>query len=138
MASKLTNRTVLRACLKKIVDLRDKNEDGNAYLSVDGNIIPTDEAIAKLESMIGALNNKAVSRNPTAIQKENAKLIIKILEALEKNPNLIVTCSDVIKKVPDLEGFNTQRVTPMLQKLVDAGKITKFKDKGKNFYQLAK
>lgn len=94
----------------------------------------------KLENMAASLDRKSSSatHKPTKAQEENAALRDRIMEFLEEHPNLLVTCSDIGKKVPELEGMTTQKISPLMRVLEAEGKVTKLVEKGKSLYQLAK
>ena len=121
MTNKMTNRKALAYVLEKVTDL------------------PADVR-EKLENMAAALESKADTskRKPTAKQKENNGLRDVIMAFLTANPNLLVTCTDLTKKVEALNGESNQKVSALMKPLVEAGLVTKVTEKGKSVFQLAK
>ena len=67
-------------------------------------------------------------------EKEANKALI--LEALEVDTNY--TVSDIIKLVPEFDGFTTQKVSPLCKALVEDGSLEKVEDSKKTLYRLAK
>lgn len=86
----------------------------------------------KFEAMIAAIEKKSsTDRKPTATQIENARLT----EILWANiPAEGCTVTDVIKNIPEFEGLNTQKVTPMFKALEKAGRVRKESVKGRSFF----
>lgn len=121
MTNKMTNRKALAFVLENVTDL------------------PADVR-EKLENMAASLDNKAASttRKPTAKQVENIGLRKNIMDFLRGNPNLLVTCTDIGKKVKELDGMNNQRISALMRALVESGEVVKITEKGKSLFQLAK
>lgn len=121
MTNKMTNRKALAFVLENVTDL------------------PADVR-EKLENMAASLDNKAASttRKPTAKQVENIGLRKNIMDFLRDNPNLLVTCTDIGKKVKELDGMNNQRISALMRALVESGEVVKITEKGKSLFQLAK
>ncbi len=138
MTNKLTNKKALAIAIAKINSAR--NEDGDAMLSLDDIKFSTDEVVAKLEGMVAALDNKAnpATRKPTEKQKENIALREKILDFFRENPVRLITCTEIGKEIPELNGMNNQRISALMRGLVDAEVVTKITEKGKSLFQLAK
>ncbi len=125
MANKLTNKKAVEIAIQVLQKTTFECED-----------FSTTEVIDKLKTIASSFDKK-ISK-PTATQIENVQLSADILAFLEKNPNLIVSCTDLIKKIPSLAGLTTQRVSPMMKKMEKAGKVIQLEDKGKHYYQLVK
>ena len=121
MTNKMTNRKALAFVLENVTDL------------------PADVR-EKLENMAASLDNKAASttRKPTAKQVENIGIRKSIMDFLRGNPNLLVTCTDIGKKVKELDGMNNQRISALMRALVESGEVVKITEKGKSLFQLAK
>lgn len=119
--NKMTNRKALAFVLENMADLPNDVRE-------------------KLENMAAALDNKATStsRKPTAKQLENIGFRKNIMDFLRDNPNLLVTCTDLGKKVPELADMNNQRISALMKPLVDGGEVVKITEKGKSLFQLAK
>jgi len=76
-------------------------------------------------------------RKPTAKQVENEGFAAAILDWME--PDTLYSVAEIAKSCPILveHGITSARVTPMLTKLKDAGKVIRTEDKRKAFYSLA-
>lgn len=120
MTNKMTNRKALAFVLENMTEM------------------PADVR-EKLENMAAALDNKATStkRKPTATQAANVGLREDIMAFLRENPNLLVTCTDIGKKVASLDGMNNQKISALMRGLVDSGEVVKTTEKGKSLFQLA-
>lgn len=121
MANKMTNKKALEYVLKNV------------------SALPADVK-EKLENMVSALDNKATStkRKPTKTQEENVGLRAAIMAFLRSEPDLLVTCTDIGKKVTELDGMNNQKISALMRALVDGGEVIKTVEKGKSLFQLAK
>lgn len=120
MTNKMTNKKALTFVLENMAE------------------IPADVR-EKLENMVAALDNKAANtkKKPTKTQLENVGLRAAIMGFLRENPNLIVTCTDLGKKVPELDGMNNQKISALVRGLVDSHEVTKITEKGKSLFKLA-
>ena len=56
---------------------------------------------------------------------------------MEENPVQMFSVSELIKNVPELEGLSTQKVSPLMAKLVDELKVVKVVEKRKSYFQIA-
>ena len=121
MTNKMTNRKAL------------------AYVLENVNTLPADVR-EKLATMAAALENKATAtkRKPTKTQQENENLRQQIMAFLTDHPTLMVTCTDLGKQVPALNGLNNQKISSLMKVLVEYGQVTKVVEKGKSIFQLAK
>lgn len=75
----------------------------------------------------------------TATQKQNLVLVDELLAFFQSKPDTVMTITDITKTCPtcadnDLSG---QRVTALVKKLVDAGKVKRSEVKGKAYFSLA-
>lgn len=138
MTNKMTNRKALTAAISVMSNLN--TNPATDTINVDGTVYPISDVVDKLEAMAAALDNKAASttRKPTAKQTENIGFRENIMDFLRTNPNLLVTCTDIGKKVPELDGMNNQRIAALMKALVESGQVTKVVEKGKSLFQLAK
>ena len=90
---------------------------------------------------IELLERKKSQGNAKANEKMDmqVELVFNALESLNK----MVTVSDLIKEtdLTDLENesgvVSTQKVSALLKKLVDSGRVKKFTDKKKTFFAIA-
>ena len=101
--------------------------------------IPAD-VLEKLEKMHDSLNRKSSSasgnRKPTAKQVANTQFKEYILAFMGNEPNRIFTASEVQKECPNLpEDISNQKTSALLNQLVNAGNLEKFKEKGKTFFK---
>lgn len=95
------------------------------------------DLVAFCGKQIASIENRKKSDKPTARQIENDKFSTLIIEAM--NPNQLYSIGDIIKSV-DFgveETMTSQRLTPMLNKLVDGGLLIKEVDKRKPYFKLA-
>ena len=71
------------------------------------------------------LDKKANRTGTTKVQKENAELVEKIYNAIAEP----VTISELQEKVDFVADLSNQKVSALLKKLVDAGRVARTKDK---------
>ena len=137
MANKLTNRKALAIACDVMNTLQAGNDEA-VTVELDDQQYLVDEVIEKLTAMMVALDNKTASttRRPTKVQIENEKLRAAILAFLNTEPNLIVTCTDLSVKVPELAGFQNQKISSLMRQLVDYGYVNKTIVKNKSYFQL--
>lgn len=109
----------------------DKMTNAKALIFVLENVegLPS-EVYEKLEAMRVSLEKKSASRKPTAVQIANVELMEAILNAMKLNT--VYQCKD-IAKLCDIE--STQKVSALMRKLVDDGKVTKCSEKGVTYFQ---
>lgn len=96
-----------------------------------------DELITMLEHEIELLaRKKSATRGMTKTQKENEGVMELILTALETFDEP-VTVTELIANGAGLAGFTNQKISALLRKLVDAGKVTKVIEGKKARFALA-
>lgn len=99
-------------------------------------LIPADRAdlLEFIDNEVELLNKKNASHSnkPTARQQENAQLMDPIYDGMVANKKY--TVSDLIAEIPALAGMNTQRVTPILTKMVNNVLVAREMVKGKAYY----
>lgn len=99
-------------------------------------LIPEDrtDLLEFIDNEVELLNKKNASHSnkPTERQKENADLIPVIYEGMVEGKQY--TVSDLIAELPALAEMNTQRVTPILGKMVKEVLVTNEKVKGRTYY----
>lgn len=118
MTNKMTNKKALTYVLEYMTD------------------IPADVR-EKLEAMLAALENKSsTTRKPTKTQLENEGYKQAILEFMENDPLRMMTCTELGKEVPELDSFNSQKISALMRGLVNDGVVTKVVEKGKSYFQL--
>lgn len=74
------------------------------------------------------LDKKANRTGTTKVQKENAELVEKIYNAMVEIAEP-VTISELQEKVDFVADLSNQKVSALLKKLVDAGRVARIKDK---------
>lgn len=93
------------------------------------------EVVEKLDKMLEQVNKKSsANRKPTATQKENEELKIKILAHLETVEKQ--TVSEMMKTVPELADLTNQRVTSLVTSLYKEGKVDRVVEKRKAYFTL--
>ena len=75
---------------------------------------------------------KTADRKPTKAQEANAELGEAIIEQMSENVQY--TVSDMIKTLPCCEGFSTQKVSPIVNKLAEVGKLNKVEEKRRSYF----
>ena len=98
--------------------------------NVDG--LPSDVR-EKIENIHASYMKKSsgVSAKPTKAQLEMQKNMEIVLDLME--PNKLYQCKDIVK-LTDLS--STQRVSPIMNKLVEQGAVKKLTEKGVSYFQL--
>ena len=90
------------------------------------------EAIAHLERENELLAKKSgADRKPTATQIANEGYKALILDHMSKSYE---TVSDIIKAIPEFDGFTPQKVAPLVKSLLDAGFVEKKVEKGRSYF----
>ena len=97
----------------------------------------TAEEVEKLEALRDkiAKQNATKSDKPTKAQRENAELAEAVASAMVEG--VTYSIPDLCALIPSLNGASSQKVGPLMGKLVDAGKVVKSVVKGHNYYTLA-
>ncbi len=84
---------------------------------------------------ISLLDGRKSSKSPTKTQKANEGIMDTIAEALEKVGSSTVT--DLINNSESLSGLTCQKVSALLRKMVEAGRVTKELDGKKAYFSIA-
>ena len=95
------------------------------------------EVVAKLTTMVEQLDKKAAApKKPTAKQVAALGEAEEVYEAL-KGVGKAVTVSELMEAVPALvEKYKSnQKVSALLRKLIEAGKVVKSDEKRKSYFQ---
>lgn len=82
------------------------------------------EVIERLEALKAQLAKRGSSKSPTKTQKENEVIMEKILESLE-GIGEAVTVTDLIAYGIGEYELTNQKVSALLRKLVERGRVTK-------------
>lgn len=110
--------------MKEIVERADINEDERA------------EALEFIEKEIALLNKKRASGTKTTKQKENDELVEKLYGALVEIGRP-VTISELQAENEDFGALSNQRVSALMKKLKDAGRVNRVDDKKKAYFSIA-
>lgn len=94
------------------------------------------EQVAFIDHEIELLTKKnSGEKKPTATQVANEALKVAIAEGMEANR--LYTVTEVIKEVPACAGLNNQKVSPLMNQMVEAGVLTKTAEKRRSYFKLA-
>ena len=95
------------------------------------------EVIEKLEALKAQLAKRAGGkRGMTTTQKANVGIMETIVEGLTEMENP-VTVTELISGYAPLEGFTNQKISALLRKLVEAGRVVKTIEKKKTYFAVA-
>ena len=73
-------------------------------------------------------------KKPTATQVANEALKQAIVAGMEANRQYTVT--EVIKEIPACAGLNNQKVSPLMNQLVESGALVKTTEKRRSYFAL--
>lgn len=100
-------------------------------------VMTNEEAIEKLEALKVQLAKRSDGkRGMTTTQKANVGIMETIVEGLAEMENP-VTVTELISGYAPLEGFTNQKISALLRKLVEAGKVVKTMEKKKAYFTVA-
>ena len=102
---------------------------------LNGNI--NDEVVERLTALRDSIakRNSSKSGKPTKAQIANAEIGESVVSAMESGVDY--TIADIKGLVPALADANPQKVSPIMRKLTEGGKVEAIKVKGKVAYHLA-
>lgn len=86
-----------------------------------------------------ARKNSGGDKKQTATQKENEGykgLIVEFLAGLPDDSKG-VTCTEIMKSIPDFKDFNNQKISALVRQLKLADKVVSEEVKGKSLFRLA-
>lgn len=117
---KLTNKIALEIAIASL----EQTNISKDYSTV--------EIVEKLNGMIAQLEKKSGSeRKPTATQVANEGYKALILDFLTSEK---MTVSNIIKGIPEFDGFTPQKVAPLVKSLLEAGLVEKVTEKGRSYF----
>lgn len=99
-----------------------------------------EQAVEFIDKEMGLLARKnSGDKKSTKTQQENKKYKVLICDFLANKPEEKkgYTCTEVIKLVPELNEFSTQKIAPLMRQLENAGKVAREEVKGKTLFHLA-
>ena len=73
-------------------------------------------------------------RKPTSKQVENAAIAEQMVAEMQENR--LYSTTEISKEIPAVAGLSTQKITPMLTAMVEAGKVAKTIEKGRSYYKV--
>jgi len=125
MEKKVTKKEMFAMVREVVMDCSKSAEEINAMLTF-------------LDHEVELLTKKSQSKSKkeTANDLENARLMGVIVDTLA-TVNGGITVSDLMAKNSELGNLSNQKVSALMKKLVDAGKVSKAVEKGKSFFSLA-
>lgn len=98
----------------------------------------TSEHKTFIDNEITLLNNrKSANRKPTASQELAEKLIEQVVEVFDRNEGKRFTATELVKELQPLYEditLTNQRLTAVLNKMMDRGKAAKVKDGRKTLF----
>ena len=94
-----------------------------------------DDVVAFCEHEIELLEKKASKSGQTKTQKENAILIESVFSALE-TVGKPVTITELQTEVVEMSNYSNQKLSALLKKLVDCGRVVKTIDKKKSYFSV--
>lgn len=94
-----------------------------------------DDVVAFCKHEIKLLEKKASKSSQTKTQKENEVLMKKIFESLE-TVGKGVTITELQTEVAEMSEYSNQKLSALLKKLKDCGKVKKTMDKKKSYFSI--
>ena len=94
------------------------------------------EMIEFIDNEINLLNKKRASGAKTATQKENEVLVERLYGVLAEIGRP-VTVSELQKESDEFGAMSNQKVSALMKKLKDAGRVNKIDDKKKAYFSIA-
>lgn len=99
--------------------------------------VSADEIVAFAEHEIELLNKKAGSKSKkeTANDAENARLM-EVITGVLLNAEKPLTVSEIMAESEELSELSNQKVSALMKKLVDGGRVQKSTDKRKSVFSI--
>lgn len=95
----------------------------------------TEEQKKFIEHELELLTKKnSGEKKPTATQVANELLKAEIAEGMEANR--LYTVTEVIKEIPACAGLTNQKVSPLMNAMVESGVLTKVVEKRRSYFKL--
>lgn len=94
------------------------------------------EQVAFIDHEIELLTKKnSGEKKPTATQVANEALKVAIYEGMQDNR--LYTVTEVIKEIPAVAGLTNQKVSPLMNQMVESGLLTKTVEKRRSYFSKA-
>lgn len=103
--------------------------------AINGNL--STETVEKLNALLVSIQKRNASKagKPSKTAVANAEIGETILATMVEGESY--TIAEIGKMVPALDGASSQKIAPIMAKLVKSERVTCEKVKGKNVYRLA-
>jgi hypothetical protein len=75
-------------------------------------------------------------KKPTATQVANEALKVAIHEGMQDNR--LYTVTEVIKEIPAVAGLTNQKVSPLMNQMVESGLLTKTVEKRRSYFKVVR
>lgn len=95
-----------------------------------------EELVNFINHELELLSKKASKSGSTKTQKENENIMETILQALEEIGRA-VTITELQKENEEMAQYSNQKLSALIKKLLDAGKVAKIVDKKKSLFKIA-
>ena len=119
----------------KGIDVMEKITSKVALSYVLENCDVPKDICEKLEKMLASLEKKSGSeRKPTERQTENLQFREIVLSVVDSTPR---TVSEIRKLDPTLADLSNQRMSPIINRMVEDGLLVKSIVKGRSYFALA-
>ena len=107
------------------------------------NIVLASDVREKLEALLASVSKKSGERKETAQQVENAEMVERIYQEMERDRTYSI--AELLKELPVVADFNAkhendmsiQRMANLLRTLVENGKVIKTTEKRRVYYTKA-
>lgn len=126
---------------KEVVTMTKNTMTQTIALSTAISVLSADEqykaVVEKLSAMLNTLENKrsTPSKAQTAKTAEHENICAEILAILTAE-NRMMTITEIQHKSEKLTDFSNQKMSAMLKKLTDSGKVNKTIDKKKAYFSV--
>jgi len=95
------------------------------------------EQIAFIKHELELLEKKnSGEKKPTATQVANEALKVAIYEGMQDNR--LYTVTEVIKEIPAVAGLTNQKVSPLMNQMVESGLLTKTVEKRRSYFKVVR
>lgn len=91
------------------------------------------EVAEKLADMLASVRNKRANKTATKTQVRNEELKNLILDLMVENS--LYTCTQILKMLNEEDVTSQQKVSALMNSLVEDGKVERIKDKKTTFFK---
>lgn len=93
-------------------------------LEIAINSVTDETAVEKLKTLKEQIAKRSSSKTPTKTQKANEGIMDTIYDSLEAIDKP-VTVTELISEASDLANYTNQKISALLRKMVEAGRVAK-------------